>query len=61
MKFKVFLTSLLAGASLFTANYTKPVYAVACDDPNVQQAGQDLFGLVQILGKYGLQLNKPNI
>ena len=39
VKFKVFLTSLLAGASLFTANYTKPVYAGTCDDPNVQQAG----------------------
>ena len=32
MKIKVFLTSLIAGASLFTANYTKPVYAGTCDD-----------------------------
>ena len=39
VKLKVFLTSLIAGASLFTANYTKPVYAGTCDDPNVQQAG----------------------
>ena len=61
MKLKVFLTSLIAGASLFTANYTKPVYAGTCDDPNVQQAVQDLFGLVQELGKYGLQFNKTYI
>ena len=39
VKIKVFLTSLIAGASLFTANYTKPVYAGTCDDPNDQQAG----------------------
>ena len=39
VKLKVFLTSLIAGASLFTANYSKPVYAASCEDPNVQQVG----------------------
>ena len=40
MKLKVFLTSLIAGASLFTANYTRPVYAGgSCDEPNVPAAG----------------------
>ena len=39
VKFKVLLTSLIAGASLFTANYSKPVYAASCEDPNVQAVG----------------------
>ena len=38
VKLKVFLTSLVAGASLFTANYTEPVYADG-DCTNAQQAG----------------------
>jgi len=38
VKLKVFLTSLIAGASLFTANYTEPVYADD-DCSNAQQAG----------------------
>ena len=39
VKFKVLLTRLIAGASLFTANYSKPVYAASWEDPNVQAVG----------------------
>ena len=39
VKLKLFLTSLIAGASLLTTNYSKPVYAASCEDPNVQSVG----------------------
>ena len=39
MKFKGLLTSLFAGASLFSTSYVAPVVAGGCDDPGVPSAG----------------------